>query len=166
LVLSKDELAAILQHESHHVAKRHPLKFFVTDTVKYSFFFAPFLRNLISEYRTMAEIEADERVDSRQALGGVLLQMVQRPEFASIAASFASRLSIRIDRLIKPNWKASFQLDVSSVFITLAIVLGVAGTILVRPAAAGVNMCPMHPRQQCVRPMLDAAPSVYYNSSN
>lgn len=160
--LSKNEINAILQHEYHHVARRHPLEFFILDIVKYAFFFAPFLRNLISEYRTIAEIEADEQVTSRQALGGVLLQMINRQGVATVA-SFASRLSLRIERLIKPSWKINFQIDVLGLFLTLAVLTGTAFMVFTKPSLSPMKACPMHPRQQCIKPMLDTAPTTYYN---
>ena|GEM_PF-5483769 len=162
--LPADESSAILAHEAHHVRSRDPLVFLVLTFLKYTFFFVPLIKTLAVGYRTLAEIEADEDVLSREALGGVLLRLTGgvSPKVAHTAlASFASVISTRIERLLNPQWRFRLQIGAGNLFALLIMVGGIGGAMLSSSHTVSISTACNVPQVSCVRP-IDAHPASYY----
>lgn len=68
-LLPEDELEAVIRHELHHVARRDPLRFFISQLVRRLAVFFPALVALDDWVRIRAELAAD-----RAALSGVSLE--------------------------------------------------------------------------------------------
>lgn len=156
------ELEAVLRHEAHHVARRDPLKLFLLTALSYALFFVPLIRNLVSLYRTAVEIEADEQVENRDALGNVLLRVTSQVETVA-TASFASALSMRIERIVQPGWRMRARLSRGPLLASLALftVIGIAG--LTQPGSVPTIAQCMQ-TVQCTR-SFDHVPAVYYTGS-
>lgn len=165
--LSTQELHAMVSHEKRHVAARDPLRFFVLDTLKWTLFFVPLLRTCVSWYRSVAEIAADEGVVDKEALGSALLRLVQAPPPVRVpsptaVSSFASSLTMRIERLVNPSWNMQMHLRVVPLMGLLLLVAGTIGTLTYTPAqSAAVVSCKREARP-CAQ-AIDASASVYYN---
>ena len=60
VVLSADELAAVLAHEAEHVRRRDPLRLSLLRLVSHTLFWLPALRRLSDDFADEAEIRADD----------------------------------------------------------------------------------------------------------
>jgi len=166
--LSPDELFAVKTHEEHHIRRRDPLKFLILDILRVALFFVPLARTLVSFYRTAAEVEADEEVQNRAALGSALLRMTETRPSGS-AASFASALTERIDRLIDPRWRLRVRISPRSFMGTAVVAIFVLGVLFTpsAPSATATSQCQMRPIQCGVGtwPTVDAQDAGYYSGS-
>lgn len=125
-LLSANELAAVIEHESHHAARRDPLRLLIAQVVGDAFFFLPALRHLRTRYAALAELAADEAAIRR--LGG--------PPLASAMLAFGERSSgavvgfsaERVDHLlgVGPRW----QLSPAMLLWMFVAVTGLAGAAL------------------------------------
>lgn len=97
LLLSADELAAVLAHERHHAEVRDPLRIFVMRVVADALFFLPVMRRLAQRYADLAELAADAAAVKRlgaQPLASALLRFgSSEPAVVGIAAE-------RVDHLL------------------------------------------------------------------
>lgn len=150
--LSAPEIGAILRHEQYHVQRRDPLRFFILETLKRMYFFAPILYPLISAYRTAAEVQADETVADRDSLGRALLHVTADQQSWGGGAAFACAIDERIKRLINPQWKMTIYLPVRLVALSGAIFAAAVFLFSQAPAAApDVRHCALHSAPACVR---------------
>lgn len=138
--LAPDEIAAVLGHEAHHVARRDPLRFLLLDGLAHALFFNPLLRQLVQAYRTAVEVEADTRVADQHALGRALLRMSDGGVPVAVAA-FASVLRERMIRLVDPRWRLTIRLRGEA--IVVAVFVAVTGV------AIGVHRVPDIPSPSC-----------------
>ncbi|MBI4135493.1 M56 family metallopeptidase [Candidatus Uhrbacteria bacterium] len=165
--LSSEELTAIRAHEQHHVLRRDPLKFLIVDTLRVMFFFVPLLHMLAAIYRTAAEVEADEEVQNRSALGNALLHFTELKPSGS-AVFFAAALTERIERLVNPRWRLRIQIDARALLSTAIFTLGIMGVLFFRPVApAPTYGCAIAP-VGCAGSdwsTLEVSPATYYNGS-
>jgi Zn-dependent protease with chaperone function len=58
--LSREELAAVIAHERHHLRQRDPLRLLIATALADSLFFLPILRRMSERYRALGELAADE----------------------------------------------------------------------------------------------------------
>ncbi len=165
--LSPEELAAIRAHEEHHVLRRDPLKFLMLETLRVMFFFVPLLRMLVAIYRTAAEVEADEEVQNRAALGNALLHFTELKPSGS-AVFFAAALTERIERLVNPHFRLRIRINARSLLSTAIFTLGILGVLVLRPATPVQTYgCAIQP-VDCASggwSTLEASPATYYNGS-
>ena len=163
-VLPPGELQAILTHEGHHVIRRDPLKFLIVDTIKYIFFLMPLFATLAMLYRTSAELEADEQVQSQDALGSVLLRWTDRMSPYAVAP-FASIVSMRIERLLISGWHMRWNLSGATVMVSGLVVM-VAGWVVFHDSALpyAASVCGAIKACMPAAP-LDVLPRIYYTGA-
>lgn len=107
-VLSASELAAVVEHEAHHAARRDPLRLLIAQVVSDALFFLPAMRQLRARYAALAELAADEaaiqRVGGPQPLAAAMLAFGEQPSGAVVGFS-----AERIDHLLgaAPRWEVS-----------------------------------------------------------
>lgn len=162
--LPADESGVILAHEDHHVRSRDPLVFLILAFLKYTFFFVPLVATLAKAYHTLAEVEADEDVLSREALGGVLLRLTQGSSYDPrdmALASFASVISVRIERLLNPTWRFRLQIGLGNLLALLIVIGSIGGAIASPSPTPLVSTACKVPQVNCVRP-IDVHPASYY----
>lgn len=138
-VLSTSELAAVVEHELHHAARRDPLRLLIAQVVSDAFFFLPALRQLRSRYAALAELAADEaavrRLGGPQPLASAMLAFGEQPTGAVVGFS-----AERIDHLLgaSPRWDVSRSM-LAWMLVTVSA-LAAATLLLVRSTqAAEVN---------------------------
>jgi hypothetical protein len=103
---SAAELAAVVEHESYHVAAHDPLKVLLTRTFAAGAFYLPVLRTLHRRYVVGRELAADRRALRRcgsRPLAGALYQAVAGPLDPTLSAAAAlgggETLDVRLTQL-------------------------------------------------------------------
>lgn len=159
--LAAAELNAMIAHEQYHVRHHDPLKFLLLDSLKWALFYVPLLRTLASWYRMTAEIAADEQVANRDALGGALVRLVA-PARGTAVASFASALSVRIERLVNPDWRLQLRIGLGHL-LTMGVLLIGVGWVAVRGSTSTARpACAIRNSSSCLMPTVDWNPTASY----
>lgn len=164
--LPPHEFAAMVEHERHHAENRDPLKFFLVDALRYIFFFVPLIYTLRRWYHMVSELEADAQVNNREALGSALLKVAGvRAVESGLMASFASMLSIRIERIVNPTAVVSLPLNRAAMLGTLLFFTGMIGAMRHFPSTAIATSAPcLRQAMSCqtIAPV-DTLGRAYYN---
>jgi BlaR1 peptidase M56 len=125
------ELAAVIEHESHHCRRRDPLRIVAVQVLSDALFFLPVMRRLRERYRTLAELAADEAAltqgADRRSLAAVLLTFAEGPATDAGVVGIAPE---RVDQLLgqSPRWELPLSL-LSGALITLAGLAAIAMTL-------------------------------------
>lgn len=105
--LNHDELAAVLEHEAHHVARRDPLRVFVAEAASRAFFMVPLVGDLKRHFLISSELAADRRALStttRTALASALMKFLGSPRIGGLPnVAPESRTDVRIVHLLEPE---------------------------------------------------------------
>lgn len=99
--LAPDEQAAAIWHEAHHARVREPLKCFAARLTAQTFFWLPFVHDLLDRYLLVKELEADRlaaRRTSPRALAGALYGVISSPTPAG-AVGLGDCAASRVDRI-------------------------------------------------------------------
>lgn len=105
-LLDEEELAAVLQHERHHLRQRDPLRVWLSRAVAHGLFFVPAASALRNAYLVAKEMEADAASQADAALAGALLKLLRQgstlPAYANVAAiGPLDATTLRIERLLQ-----------------------------------------------------------------
>ena len=105
-LLDEGELAAVLQHEQHHLRQRDPLRVWLSRAVAHGLFFVPAASALCNAYLVAKEMEADAASEADAALAGALLKLLRQgstlPAYANVAAiGPLDATTVRIERLLE-----------------------------------------------------------------
>lgn len=138
--MSPDQLRAIVLHERHHMARWHPLKTLVLETLADTLIFLPLVAELCGQLEAQMELEADRAaIDGagRKPLAGALHRLLThpRPLFlqSGLALNSLSATYARIDQLLdgKPlGWRPSFTglaSIVPAISLVCLLLMGTAG---------------------------------------
>ena len=136
-VLDPLELEAVLAHEEHHRSRRDPLRLAAGAILAEAFFFVPALRRLHEDYRSVAELAADEaaieRTD-RPTLAAALLRFA--PAEPSGAVGIAPE---RVDHLLGQQTPVSLPALVLAGSLAALVTL-VAAVFASSAATSAVNV--------------------------
>jgi Zn-dependent protease with chaperone function len=164
--LGRDELEAVLLHESHHARRMDPLRLLVARLLASAFFTVPFIRDLAARFEVAAELEADFQVLAAQRnvapLAGALYKLAagrDRQPRRAVALGLWSTSQARVDHLsglpgerVLPNpSRAARLLSAITLAIALALAAGQSFRASLFPAslmqaiapAAEVHICPL-----------------------
>jgi len=119
--LSLAELAAVLQHEAHHVRQREPLRRAILSALLAVIPHATLRKKLRAAYITASELEADAHAHDQNILGASILRLVAPP---TPAVGF-SPLDARVERLLNPNFRYSTRVATVFAIVTLVAALAV-----------------------------------------
>lgn len=146
------ELAAVIEHESHHCRRRDPLRILIVQVLSDCLFFLPVMRHLRERYRTLAELAADEAAMSggadRRSLAAALLAFAEGPSgVVGIAPE-------RVDHLLGESRR--WELPVSLLVGALATLAGLAAIAmtLAHTAAPGSMSVAALSAQACMIAMV------------
>lgn len=146
------QLAAVIEHESHHRRRRDPLRILIVQVLADSLFFLPVMRRLRERYCTLAELAADEaavrRSGDRRSLAAALLAFAEGPTgVVGIAPE-------RVDHLLgeSPRWELPVSMLTGAV-VTLAG-LGAIAMALAQTAPPGALSLAMLAGQTCMIAMV------------
>jgi Zn-dependent protease with chaperone function len=122
-LLTPSELSAVLAHESHHRARRDPLRILAARVFADALFFLPALGRLSRRYHQLAELAADDaaaRSWGASALASALLRFGERGEEAMPVVGIAPE---RVEHLLgqAPRWQLPFSLLSGSLVILAAL---------------------------------------------
>ncbi|MHB1834563.1 MAG: M56 family metallopeptidase [Solirubrobacteraceae bacterium] len=123
------ELAAVLEHECHHSARRDPLRLLIVQVFADALFFLPLMRRMRERYCALSELAADEAAISgtgeRHALAAALITFA-----GTRSAGVVGIAPERVDHLLgeHPRWRLSIT-HLASALATLAGLLAVAATL-------------------------------------
>lgn len=159
--LNKNELKAVLIHESYHLKSRDPLKILLSQIASSMFFFVPTIKDIQRHYILTKEINADQLVINKNGtkhLKFALVKLLSNPVTSvSGVASFASSTDLEQRIKILAGVAIKNTLNLSQIRLLLSfIVLGAALFLLNLPVYAvedGMNdhelfMCPFG--EECV----------------
>ncbi len=157
--LDKGELKAVLLHELHHRKRRDPLRFFLLNLLKDSFFYIPAVRHLAQSAIARGEHEADEAgaVAGPLSLASALVKVASFNRAASISmqASItgggpgAGSMTARVERLVEgsgfthpgPSLKSMAASVVTAVLLSVSLLLPLFGS---QAAACTTEHCALH----------------------
>ena len=132
------ELAAVLEHESHHCRRRDPLRMLIVQVLGDSLFFLPLMKRLRERYGALAELAADEAAvaatGDRPALASALITFAAAPSPGVVGIA-----PERVDHLLgeRPRWQLSASL-LTGALVTIVGLL--AGAVTLAHAATPGNL--------------------------
>lgn len=126
--LSKNEIRAILIHESYHIKSRDPLKIILGKTASLMFFFLPIIGDIQNFYVLIKEIAADElaiKDGNRKHLLSVLSKLLEteRLRLAGVAALDSSDLEKRIFYLTSEKEKVIFKPSLTGILLSSLVIV-------------------------------------------
>lgn len=132
--LGKDELKAVLLHESYHLKHKDPLKILLSQVAVTMFFFVPLLKDFHNHYALSKEISADRLAIKFKGLKELRSALVKvfnysNPSLSAVTAfagdsNLESRIRVLADQKNKIGIKISkVKLFVSFLVIMLTLVL-------------------------------------------
>ena len=127
--IDKDELRAVLLHESSHVKNRDPLKIILGKTASYIFFFIPIIYELQKYYLFSKEITADEtavKSGLRRQLAAALSKVlvIDSEKLSGVAALMnPDNMENRILHLSGKQVKTTFRPTFLSVLLSILAVI-------------------------------------------
>ncbi len=149
--VERGELAAVIEHETHHCRRRDPLRILIVQVLSDSLFFLPVMRHVLKRYRTLAELAADEAAMTagadRRSLAAAVLMFAQGPTgVVGIAPE-------RVDHLLgdSPRWTLPFSLFTGAL-VTLGGLTAVAMTLAHTVAPGGLSVAALS-AQTCMMGM-------------
>lgn len=128
-LLTKEELQAVLLHESYHIKNYDPLRLILGKTASRMFFFIPTLKDIQAHFVFSKEIAADQAVirnSNRQSLISALTAFLSQPTpgMSGVAAFISDNdLERRIFYLTNQQMASSVKLSKLNLSFSLGIVL-------------------------------------------
>lgn len=140
-LLDDAELAAVLRHERHHLARRDPARLFVAQALRSGIGFLPGVTTVVDRYAVATEIAADaasaandeERLLLAQAVLKVLRAQHGLHDLPAAVASAFSPVAARVDSLLTPD--ASFPRLQARTMVHLTAGIGMLAVLTAAPIA-------------------------------
>lgn len=141
-ILDKNELRAVLMHESRHMVSGEPLKLFIAKYFQSVFSFIPGVKTYVRKYFIYSELAADEEATKNEGgrvkLAGAILKILQhdgggaRLLAANLAVSFfGSAVVERANRLADSSYVPKFKLlDRDFIVSSLAVLFMVSSALV------------------------------------
>lgn len=127
--LNKNELKAVLIHESYHVKNRDPLKILLSQIASSMFFFIPTIKDIQEYYILSKELAADQLViksSQIKHLRYALLKLLSGPKYSlSGVAAFSSPndLEQRIKSLTGSGGKLTFRVSTARSLLSFGVLI-------------------------------------------
>lgn len=143
--LTREELTAVLQHETAHVRQRHHLVLLVVRGVTHLFRWVPVLRALreaVPHYLEMAADRSAQRVAGTPAIAGALLKLGHSSELgdptgsAVLHAAGSERVRLLIG-LPRPRWSVALAWVAGGYTVLLAVMAAVVALPYLSAIASG-----------------------------
>ncbi|MDO7906438.1 M56 family metallopeptidase [Paenibacillus sp. JX-17] len=133
-MLDKQEEAAVVYHEAHHMRHYDPLKTWLISLVSSAIWYVPVLGHILKHYKTAREVLADNeaitRTGSPAGIGSALLKLLRNPPSRAFRASTAyssfaeTSINYRISRILDPHKDPAIKLPLTSVMVSGHMILG------------------------------------------
>ncbi|MCR8632646.1 M56 family metallopeptidase [Paenibacillus radicis (ex Xue et al. 2023)] len=141
-LLSKNELRAVLYHESFHARSSDPLKTFMLSLFATALWYIPILKWFQRNYNIVREVLADQyaihRMGTSAELGSALLKLLRGGIPARMPVSHVSitdaSINYRIQQILEPERKLELKWPMAPLMISIQVValLSVMFMILMR----------------------------------
>ncbi|TQL67225.1 Zn-dependent protease with chaperone function [Nocardioides albertanoniae] len=138
-VLSRAELAAVLEHERAHLRGRHALVVSAATVLGTAFPFVPLFRAAANAVPGLVEMAADDaavRHTDRHVVAGALLCLAEAATPATAFGAGGSTVIRRVRRLVDPDPRSGGFRVVLVTAVALAVLLGPIAVGTLAPAAA------------------------------
>ena len=139
-VLTRQELDAVVAHESHHAAQRDPLRILLARVLRDALFFLPIMRHVADRYSALAEMAADDAAlrhcGDRAALASAMLTFEERAPAGAVGIA-----PERVDHLLgePARWQLSLSLLAGGI-VTLAAVAALGALTASAVPAGGISL--------------------------
>ncbi|NOU96365.1 M48 family metalloprotease [Paenibacillus sp. LMG 31456] len=129
-LLSKNELKAVLYHESFHARSSDPLKTFMLSLFATALWYIPILRWFQRNYNIVREVLADQyaihRMGTPVELGSALLKLLrggipERMPVSHVSITDAS-INYRIRQILEPEGKLELKWPMAPLMISIQVV--------------------------------------------
>ncbi|CAM4466728.1 M56 family metallopeptidase [Paenibacillus tarimensis] len=144
-MLDRDELQAVVEHESYHRMKYDPLRIFLLQLIAQTIWFIPLTKWAYQNAKILSELQADSyairKTGSEWGIGSALLKLVRVHERAKSAGAvpviiyFASAdgaINYRLQQLLEPQKRIPVKLPTVSLLLSFyTLLLFVGMTVLV-----------------------------------
>ncbi len=125
--LTKNELKAVLLHESYHLKNLDPLKIILSSTLSYILFFLPIFKDFHKHFLLSKEISADQlsvRNGNRGSLVSVLSKLLNYPSpNLNFVAGLTSETLERRIIYIRGDKKIEFRISKVNLFLSITSIL-------------------------------------------
>lgn len=130
-MLERQELEAVIEHETFHQQNHDSLKIFILQWISQALWFIPLTRWTYSNYKIISELRADEfavqRMGSELGLGSALLKLIKNG-FTENANPVLTRfvdgaVNYRLKQLIDPQVNIPVRLEMTSTVISVHVLL-------------------------------------------
>ncbi len=159
-ILDKNELKAVLAHETQHMTSYEPLKLFIVKYFSNIFFFLPGLKTAVKKYITLSELSADEKasgtVKTRSKLAGAILKIFEQEEKLSLKhgaylSFFSSGIEERANRLSDEAYIPKFKFFDKSLIVG-SLGLAAVSLLFIFVFSSSTKAFEMHNIASCVTP--------------
>ncbi|MCA0754188.1 M56 family metallopeptidase [Paenibacillus sp. N4] len=136
--LSRDELDAVIQHETFHQSHYDTAKIFMLQLAAQSLWFVPLSRWSLKNYKIMSELMADEyaitKTGSELGLGSALVKLIKNAfsdNPTPVLAHFNDGVvNYRLQQLVEPQDGIPVKLNIVSIVISVQVLLLFMGMIV------------------------------------
>ncbi|MGS2777583.1 M56 family metallopeptidase [Robertmurraya sp. GLU-23] len=141
-ILEKDELRAVIEHETSHKNNHDPLKVFLLELIAQSLWFIPLTRWCQQNYSIISEILADEyavrKMGSEMELSTALIKLIKYHVSVKTPPSMVhfsgGSINFRLQQLVEPNEAIPIKLTTKTIFISVHVLLFFIGMVFLTTA--------------------------------
>ncbi|MFC0478212.1 M56 family metallopeptidase [Robertmurraya beringensis] len=141
-LLEKDELRAVIEHETFHKNNCDPLKVFLLEIIAQSLWFIPLTHWCQQNYSIISEILADEyavrKMGSEMELSTALIKLIKYHVSLKTTPSLVhfsgGSINFRLQQLVEPKEAIPIKLTTKTIFISVHVLLFFIGMVLLTTA--------------------------------
>jgi len=141
-MLEKDELRAVIEHETFHKNNHDPLKVFMLEIIAQSLWFIPLTQWCQQNYSIISEILADEyavrKMGSEMELSTALIKLIKYHVSLKTTPSLVhfsgGSINFRLQQLVEPKEAIPIKLTTRNIFISVHVLLFFIGMVLLTTA--------------------------------
>lgn len=141
-LLEKEELRAVIEHETFHKNNHDPLKVFMLEIIAQSLWFIPLTQWCQQNYSIISEILADEyavrKMGSEIELSTALIKLIKYhvtlKDTPSLVHFSGGSINFRLQQLVEPKEAIPIKLTTKTIFISVHVLLFFIGMVLLTTA--------------------------------
>ncbi|MFJ7976901.1 M56 family metallopeptidase [Peribacillus sp. JNUCC 23] len=138
-ILDRDELEAVVEHETFHQRNHDTLLIFVLQLISQSLWFIPLTKWSYQNYKIISELLADEyaiqRMGSELGLSSALFKLIKnyfKGNSTPVLVHFSDEsVNYRLQQLVEPKKSIPVRLKTTSMIISIYVLLLIMGMIFV-----------------------------------
>lgn len=138
-ILDRDELEAVVEHETFHQQNDDSLKIFILQLISQTIWFIPLTKWSYQNYKIISELLADEyaiqRMGSELGLSSALFKLIKnyfKGNPTPVLVHFSDEsVNYRLQQLVEPKKAIPVRLKTTSMVISIYVLLLIMGMIFV-----------------------------------